>query len=171
MHYTSQSSRFLLHCEGVRSVVMTHGAWLQNHNNWRMSTKTEARFRETQSEVKKWIWQTQRKTTGFRALSRCSFRESILPRFASLVQNFSIHVSITCFPLTLLLSRAIGRQVLKVLGLHPSECWLADSTAVPLVANFSKSLDCCQWDSGSRNFTRRSSYIKWVKLNFMHLPF
>ena len=43
---------------------------------------------------------------------------------------------------------------------RPSERWLADSTAVPLVAKFNKRFDCCQWDSGSGNLPRSSSYGK-----------
>ena len=42
-------------------------------------------------------------------------------------------------------------------------CWLADSTAVSLVAKFNKCFDCCQWDRSSENFTQSSTnYCKWL---------
>ena len=60
-------------------------------------------------------------------------------------------------PVDTLFSPPIRRQVLKCSALHPSEHWLAESTAVPLVAKFNKRWDYCQWESGSGNFTRSSS--------------
>ena len=62
-------------------------------------------------------------------------------------KSFPIHINATCFPPTLsCLGQSEGKSY-KCLALHPSEHWMADSTAVPLVVKVNKCLDCCQWDT------------------------